>query len=1473
VVQEVHNDTCDNCHNGGTYTAATNGLGSATNGVDGDAGLAEGAANADPKFNPAVYTCTLCHPADGNSGAFNTKIEAHHIASPNNYAANGQCTQCHADSGSYAGDHTGTVSLATNCADCHTGTAGNSGPTFNIPTASGDNKVHDACTTCHQTAGGLTGPYGVAQVMDDNATFGGTDGGGSCESCHTSGFDGYHLISIDHDALVDEYVNCTSCHTDTDAVTGVNGGAVPLDGGDNKKHDTCSTCHQADGRLSGSAVGNDGGTSGGSDGGGTCFTCHDEYFDSHTSIDHSTSVALDTATASKTDCIDCHTGTEGDTSTVPLDPTTPAGDKKHDTCSTCHDSTGALTGSAAGNDNSTPNGTDGGGDCTVCHGSYFDSHAHHGTNNQVTFSSTIDRSQELDDPSTTCDQCHTPSGGISTWTGVYNEHSATCNTCHNFTADATGDPGTPVVATVDTIIGTDATANCTTCHVPKLWSSGASSTHGGHVDTHFGWGADECQNCHGAGAGAEPVVSNIHSGNCDLCHSSSPYSAANNGIGTVAATTDGKDGDAALAEGSAGAGTPFDPAVYTCSTCHPADGNAGAFNTIPEAHHIASPNNYAATGNCTQCHADSSSYAGDHTATVSLATNCADCHTGTEGNSGPTFNISTASGDNKVHDACTTCHQTVGGLTGAGGFAQVMNDGGTFGGTDGGGSCEDCHTSGFTGYHTGSVNHTTMVDTYANCSSCHTESGSTVAPGDPKTHDACSTCHLADGRLTGSAAGNNGAGHGGSDGGGTCFTCHGEYFPSHGTIDHSTSVALDTATASDIDCIDCHTGTEGDTSTVPLDASTPAGDKKHDTCTTCHDSTGALTGSAAGNDNSTPNGTDGGGDCTVCHGSYFDSHTHHSVNNQVSFSSTTDRSQELNNDSTACYQCHDDAGLGKGTSALSTWDSVRLEHDVWDGSKDATGGCTTCHDYTTVGEKSGPDTPLLSTVQSVIGTDATANCTTCHVPKLWTQATSTHGGHSASNFGWAGGCEECHGAGAGAEVVVADIHGNNCDLCHTGGTYNATTNGIGTVANTTNGKDGDAILAEGAATAGIPFDPSVYTCQTCHPADGNSGAFNTKVQAHHDLSANSYANNGLCDSCHIDPRVARSYPVIKQKSCRACHIQLNGSTVEVLAITLGTEAGTGTGLDAGNTTQVINTTNGFTTNHVFPNSNAGGVDTAIENYGACYECHGDTGRPGYDGGGPGASGDRGLAGAAPYPHPYHALPKPGAYSTTENTIGGDGWQGGLAGTPDVTRFRGNQNWDPQSNNSYWPYGKGRMNIGYGQHSLAKGSTNTVYKVTNNTAGTVYQNFVAGLRFGMQRVRAGMGGTDIPHYVPHFDTAYVPPDTVSITAGPTAISGQGNTFGWELTATSTTSANLHVIWGGVDVGTISSGGTFQIYYRDTKNDPLDQHICIDQYNSYAESPVAVVSEDGGYATGTGVALRGVSTSTVETVGCSYIYDPY
>jgi hypothetical protein len=998
----------------------------------------------------------------------------------------------------------------------------------------------------------------------------------------------------------------------------------------------------------------------------------------------------------------------------------------------------------------------------------------------------------------------------------------------------TGDPDTPLLATVQSVIATDATAYCVTCHVRKEHTV-PTSGHGGHDDSHFGWDSN-CIDCHSTTN--DYVVSEVHNGDCSLCHTGSPEGADNNGISAADAALNGKDGDAGLPGAEGNAGT-WDA---TCSTCHPYDGNSGAFNTVPEAHHIATPNNYAAAGNCIQCHTDASTYAGDHTATVTLAANCADCHAGADAVNATT-SLPTSSGDNAIHDACTTCHSVDGGLTGAYGVAQANPDNGTYGGTDGGGSCEICHTSGFTGYH-GTVDHSTMVATYANCTGCHTESGATVNPGDPKTHDACSTCHLADGRLTGSAAGQNGAGHGGNDGGGTCFVCHGEYLPDHTNIDHSTSVALDTATGSNIDCIDCHTGAEGDTSTVPLDASSPAGDKKHDTCLQCHDNAGGLIGSANGNDGGTTNGTDGGGDCTICHGSYFDSHTHHDgANNQVFFSTTVDRSQESNDISTACHQCHDDSNLGKGTSALSTWDSIRREHDVHDGAKDGSGGCTTCHDYAVEGEITGdPDTPLANTVETVVGTDATANCTTCHVPKLWSSgASSTHGGHAPGNFAWAGGCEDCHGAGGATEDVVSVIHSNDCDLCHTGGTYNVDTNGT---------------LAEGDAGTWSS------TCLTCHPADGNSGAFNTTVQTHHDASPNNIAANGNCDQCHTDPRLAYSGGVniaYKKLLCMNCHVVSDGgSGLKAVRFELKDPG------DGANSTRAGNTQTDIA-GHAWPNT------SAINNYGACFYCHGQSGLTA------GRSSNVTV--------PLHALPDPTDKDTgadvgtpfvrDTNLIGGGGWQkDSYSGTSDVygawsidktkaggLDFRGGEgvvaagDWDQ----AYFPLGKTVYNIGWAAYSQPKQATkNTVYSVNNSALlGDTKFNVMTGLKWGYVADIQHDGNSS--HFIPILDAdpqTALGVDTLTENTAFSVSWDPATNTGPYLTRTITVdvssddnTATLSMVYGGIVLATGSANGTLSTTVNlDTEaSNRLGSASKEDMFHSNRAGVFWVVSDKGGSIT--------------------------
>lgn len=112
-------------------------------------------------------------------------------------------------------------------------------------------------------------------------------------------------------------------------------------------------------------------------------------------------------------------------------------------------------------------------------------------------------------------------------------------------------------------------------------------------------------------------------------------------------------------------------------------------------------------------------------------------------------------------------------------------------------------------------------------------------------HDACSTCHDADGGRISLAAGKTFAV------GGDCTTCHVEPF---GTIhppdtDHSAIVTTDGT-----QCGTCHTGTP----LVDLDVDDP---KVHDFCSTCHDVEGTLISLAGGK--SKP------GNCNTCHGADF----------------------------------------------------------------------------------------------------------------------------------------------------------------------------------------------------------------------------------------------------------------------------------------------------------------------------------------------------------------------------------------------------------------------------------------------------------------------------------------------------------------------------------------------------------------------------------------------------------------------------
>lgn len=140
----------------------------------------------------------------------------------------------------------------------------------------------------------------------------------------------------------------------------------------------------------------------------------------------------------------------------------------------------------------------------------------------------------------------------------------------------------------------------------------------------------------------------------------------------------------------------------------------------------------------------------------------------------------------------------------------------------------------------------------------------------------------------------------------TCIDCHADKGTTH-VVDHSKFVAGGATT-----CVtNCHTATFVNDSIDP---------KVHDSCTTCHNATIApvtLKESAIGHAQrrrQLPG---------VSHVSYFDQHLH---SHDLSHAPSTDLSQAA--PGAACRNCHDDAGLGKGSAALSTWNAIGLEHDL-----------------------------------------------------------------------------------------------------------------------------------------------------------------------------------------------------------------------------------------------------------------------------------------------------------------------------------------------------------------------------------------------------------------------------------------------------------------------------------------------------------------------------------------------------------------
>ena len=485
-----------------------------------------------------------------------------------------------------------------------------------------------------------------------------------------------------------------------------------------------------------------------------------------------------------------------------------------------------------------------------------------------------------------------------------------------------------------------------------------------------------------------------------------------------------------------------DPKVHNgCSSCH--NPTTGALISL------ATGKSFTAGGDCTTCHTDTwentHTTAPDHTALVTVGTTtCGNCH------SNPPPLVDGA--DPKVHDGCSSCHDS------ASGALISLAVGKSF---DPGGDCTTCHTDTWETMHTTNTpDHTSLVTVgTTSCSSCHSDPPPLTDAGDPKVHNACSSCHDAAGGLISRAAGKSF-----DPPGGNCTTCHTEPFGSihSGGTDHSGII-----TTSGTQCGTCHAD--------PPPLVSPTDPKVHDACSSCHDSQGALVGSAIGA--SAP------GNCNTCHGADF----------TIIHPDDIDHTAIVTVGSTSCGSCHSDPPplvdpvdpkVHNECISCHNTDGGLVSYAI--GKSFAVGGdCATCHTdpFGTI----HPDT-----VDHSLAIQLSTACAGCHSgpPPVVDPAEPT-------NHDTCGNCHDTDGAlislasGNTAPNECIDCHGNDLGTLHPS---------LGTSHVATPGSDYVVLFAAGSHDSAMVGDGAVYVnCLSCHS----------------DNLGNIHDNN--CSTCHVSP--------------------------------------------------------------------------------------------------------------------------------------------------------------------------------------------------------------------------------------------------------------------------------------------------------------------------------------------------------------------
>lgn len=660
------------------------------------------------------------------------------------------------------------------------------------------------------------------------------------------------------------------------------------------------------------------------------------------------------------------------------------------------------------------------------------------------------------------------------------------------------------------------TTNCKGCHKHGTGDEATNATGGsfaatgGHSDTDFGW-AGGCEDCHGAGAATEAVVSVIHGDNCDLCHTNptGTQDDTSEGPGPVA---NGVDGDASLANGSAAAG--FDSAIYTCLTCHDVsdpDINAASLGGI---HHDNQTDGVVTETQCTtKCHTVTG-HEGSHDTTVTATTNCSGCHSGT---AGATAAAVLNSSDDKIHDMCTSCH-AIASTPGADG--QLINPASSplvSAMPAGGGDCNACHGDYFPSHLVG--DHQTealasVLATTSNCATtCHT--ANTAATVISVTHrNTCTNCHTnttTNGSLRAGANGNGTALNHTIDSVSTCATCHPDYNTSF-LVGHDTGVG------------NVHQSTTG-TETLVGSA----------TCTTnCHP--------GATNSYNIANGIHNFS-CTNCH-------THMQNDGTLKSAVNGDASGHTLDSQSSCIDCHggapynydtqfetahdaEDHGGLSATASCASCHSGNIISDVRTHGDGSTGTCTLCHQNTTTdgrlldGTTGGTAGNAGDATGHFTARGGSSECADCHATRA--ANFQAHSVKDHSGIGTDAKCISCH---FGDKISSPYTHNFACAWCHADvfGTDGSLLDG------TENASGPQGTISVGDATGHDITGTS--TCVSCH------GAYDTNfVTAHQEQDHRNEANDtdmlagaaSCTTNCHDASTLANIINTTHNGTCTNCH--------------------------------------------------------------------------------------------------------------------------------------------------------------------------------------------------------------------------------------------------------------------------------------------------------------------------------------------------